>query len=113
MIGPYHGAEVMLALGPPWAERIAAEIPDLGEVQRLLWHHAAVTVSRWPSAHRQAAEANRRVDDAGMVHLVERPEDLLLIVCGGLSNLHGLALHTFGPTKAVTRGFGLPSPTGG
>jgi hypothetical protein len=109
MIGPYHGAEVMLALGPPWAERIAAEIPDLGEVQRLLWQHAAVPISRWPSTHRQAAESNRRVDDAGMVHLVERPDDLLLIVCGGLGNLHGLALHTFGPTKAVTRAFAGPS----
>jgi hypothetical protein len=105
MIGPYHGAEVMLALGPPWAERIANAIPDLSEVQRALWEHAAVPVSRWPSAHQRAAESNGRIDDAGMVHLVERPEDLLLIVCGGLGNLHGLAMHTFGPTKAVTRGY--------
>jgi len=27
------------------------------------------------------------------------------MVCGGLGNLHALALHSFGPTKAVTRPF--------
>jgi hypothetical protein len=40
-----------------------------------------------------------------MVHLVERPEDVLVMVCGGLGNLHAYALHSFGPTKAVTQPF--------
>jgi hypothetical protein len=28
-----------------------------------------------------------------------------VMVCGGLGNLHALALHSFGPTRAVTRAF--------
>jgi hypothetical protein len=40
-----------------------------------------------------------------MVHLVESPEHMIVMVCGGLGNLHALALHSFGPTRAVTRSF--------
>jgi hypothetical protein len=29
------------------------------------------------------------------------------MVCGGLGNLHALALHSFGPTRAVTRAFAV------
>jgi len=39
------------------------------------------------------------------VHLVEGPDHMLVFVCGGLANLHALALHSFGPTRAVTRAF--------
>jgi hypothetical protein len=104
-IGAHHGAEILLALAPPWADLISAEIPDLADVQLRLWEHAAVPVDRWPAAHRAVAEAKGRVDGDGIVHLVERPEDLLVTVCGGLGNLHALALHSFGPTRAVTRPF--------
>jgi hypothetical protein len=45
------------------------------------------------------------VDDAGVVHVVDAPSQLLVLVCGGLGNLHALALHSFGPTRAVTRAF--------
>ena len=30
---------------------------------------------------------------------------MLVLVNGGLGNLHALALHSFGPTRAVTRAF--------
>jgi len=30
---------------------------------------------------------------------------MIVMVCGGLGNLHALALHSFGPTKAITRPF--------
>ena len=57
------------------------------------------------AASRTGAKAVRdgRVDDAGMVHLVEDPEYLLVMVNGGLGSLHVSALHSFGPTCAVTR----------
>jgi hypothetical protein len=40
-----------------------------------------------------------------MVHLVAGPDHMIVMVCGGLGNLHALALHSFGPTRAVTRAF--------
>ena len=104
-IGAHHGAEILLALAPPWADLIARDFADLAEVQSLLWEHAALPISRWPPAHRRAAEEKGRVDSEGMVHLVESPEHFLVLVCGGMGNLHAFACHSFGPTRAVTRPF--------
>ena len=53
----------------------------------------------------QAAGGGGRVDARGMVPLVARPDQMIVMVCGGLGNLHALALHSFGPTQAVTRPF--------
>jgi hypothetical protein len=105
MIGPYHGAQMLVALCPPWAELIAAGIADLAEVQAELWQRAWFPADRLPPAHRAAAEQNRRVDGDGRIHAVAAPQDLLIAVCGGLGNLHALWMPTFGPTRAVTRGF--------
>ena len=66
--------------------------------------HAALPVTMWPTAHQHALRDNRRVDD-GIVQVVDSPAQLLVFVCGGLGNLHALALHSFGPTRAVTRAF--------
>jgi hypothetical protein len=104
-IGAHHGAEIMVCLAPPWAELIAATYPAVEDVQERLYAHAALPVAWWPEAHRRKAEQSGRVDDAGLVHLVESPDHMLVFVCGGLANLHALALHSFGPTRAVTRAF--------
>ncbi len=102
-IGAHHGAEIMVAIAPPWADLIAKSYPDIEVVQRKLWEYAALPVEWWPAPHRVAHEENGRVDEQGIVHLVESPEHMLVIVNGGLGNLHALALHSFGPTRAVTR----------
>jgi len=107
-ISPW-GAEVMIALAPPWADLIAADFADLADAARELWTYAALPVSWWPPLYHERLERHDRIDESGMVHLVERPEDVIIIVCGGLGNLHAMALHSFGPTKAVTRGFQAPS----
>ena len=106
-IGAHHGAEIMVCLAPPWAELIAKTYPSIADVQQQLATHAALPVDWWPSAHRAKAEANRRVDEHGMVALVEGPEHIIVMVNGGLGNLHALALHSFGPTRAVTRAIPL------
>mgnify|MGYP003348108417 FL=1 len=102
-IGSHHGAEIMVAIAPPWAEVIAATYPNIDDVQERLHHHARLPISRWPAAHRRRAEENGRVDANGDVHLVESPDHMIVLVNGGLGNLHALALHSFGPTRAVTR----------
>jgi hypothetical protein len=67
-------------------------------------------LSWWPAAHRAKLEADGRVGGDGMVRLTESPDHLLVIVCGGLGNLHALACHSFGPTRAVTRTFPRTDP---
>jgi len=104
-IGANHGAEIVVCIAPPWADRIAAEYPDIETVQQRLYEDASLPVSRWPAIHRRAAEENGRVDEQGDVHLVEDADHMLVLVNGGLRNLHALALRSFGPTRAVTRAF--------
>ncbi len=94
-----------MAIAPPWADLIAAAVPSVEDVQAALWHHAKLPSSWWPASHREQHLAHARVDADGMVHLVESPEHMIVFVCGGLGNLHALALHSFGPTRAITRGF--------
>ena len=103
-LSPY-GAEVLVCLAPPWADLIAADHPTIEEVQERLWHHAALPLDWFPAPHRARLERDQRVHDDGRVHLVPAPDDVLVLVCGGLGNLHALALHNFGPTYAVTRPF--------
>ncbi len=104
-IGSHHGAEIMVAIAPPWAELIARAYPDIADVQEQLFEHAKLPISWWPEPHRRRAEENGRIDERGDVHLVASPEHMLVLVNGGLGNLHALALHSFGPTRAVTRSF--------
>jgi hypothetical protein len=104
-IGTHHGAEILVCIAPPWAELIAKAYPAVEDVRERLWAHAALPVDRWPESHREKAVENGRVDDDGLVHLVAGPGHMLVMVCGGLGNLHALALHSFGPTRAVTRAF--------
>jgi len=102
-IGSHHGAEIVVCLAPPWADMIAATYPDVEDVQERLHAWAALPVDWWPAPHRERAEANGRVDEHGLVHLVESPQHMLVAVNGGLGGLHAFALHSFGPTRAVTR----------
>jgi hypothetical protein len=104
-IGAHHGAEILVCLAPPWADLIAKAYPDVEDVQERLWAHAALPVEWWPEPYREKAGENGRVDDDGLVHLVAGPDHMLVMACGGLGNLHALALHSFGPTRAVTRPF--------
>jgi hypothetical protein len=57
------------------------------------------------ATHREILADSGRVDASGRVALVATAAQMLVIVCGGLANLHALAIHSFGPTKAVTRPF--------
>jgi hypothetical protein len=102
-IGAHHGAEIAIAIAPPWADLIARDVGGIHDVQTEMWRHAALPHDWWPAPHAAALRDRGRVDGNGMVHLVESPSHLLVLVCGGLANLHALALHSFGPTRAVTR----------
>ncbi|MEY2452520.1 MAG: hypothetical protein QOD92_2094 [Acidimicrobiaceae bacterium] len=104
-IGSHHGAELMIAMAPPWAELIADAFPTFDDVCEELWTNAALPAAMWPAPHQQALHDNGRVDAHGVVHVVDTPAQLLVMVCGGLGNLHALALHSFGPTRAITRAF--------
>jgi hypothetical protein len=104
-IGPPGVDEHLIAIAPPWADLIAKDFPKIEDVQERLWHYAAFPVTWWPERHQAKLEEQHKIDAAGMVHLVEKPEKILVIVCGGLGNLHAQSCSSFSTTRAVTRTF--------
>ena len=70
------------------------ESTALGEA--CLLEHAWQSIEQWPVAARALLEAKDRVGPNGRVHMHERPEQFVVVVCGGLGNLHAIALATWG-----------------
>ena len=98
-----HGVH-RAAVGRPASPRA---YPDIDDVQQRLYE----ATRRCPverAGPRPTGVRRRRTagsTSTGVVHLVEDPDHMLVLVNGGLGNLHALALHSFGPTRAVTRAF--------
>lgn len=99
-------AEVVVVLNPVWAQLIGRAYPDVADVQRLLWQNATLPLSHWPAQHQRQFEEIGWVDARGHVPLARRPEDVLVVVAGGLGGLHAAVLHSWGTTITQTRAVG-------
>ncbi len=94
--GPPRRGETMLLVNPLWAQRFGRVFPDVHDFQACLLEHAWQPIEQWPVAARALLEAKDRVGPHGRVHMHERPEQFVVVVCGGLGNLHAIALATWG-----------------
>jgi hypothetical protein len=90
-----HG-ETMVCVNPVWAQRFAAVFPDVADLQGFLHEHAWQPIDLWPAGNRAILEQQGRVDEHGRVHLVERPDQYVPVVCGGRGSLHAVALPSWG-----------------
>jgi len=106
---PY--AEMMVAINPVWAEIIGKEIPNLEDVQELIWQHASINADHLTSNHRAQLEAQDRVI-GGRVYVAVEPKDVLVLCCGGTGGLHATGFHSFGSCITQTRKI-LPGPEQG
>jgi hypothetical protein len=95
-------SEVVIGLNPVWAEIIGRGYPDITSLQERLREIAKLPMSDWPARYHADFERAGRIED-GWVHLVKDPEQLLIVVAGGMGALHAVALHSWGSTKATTR----------
>jgi hypothetical protein len=93
------GGQVVLALNPVWAQRIGTAFPDIGAVQAFLHEHAWQPVDTWPAEGRARLEERGRVDPHGRVHLTSRPDQFVVVVCGGQGSLHAICLPSWGESE--------------
>lgn len=107
-----HHAEVVVALAPYHARRIAAQGWDKRAVREFLFAHARRPVrdlrrgGQWGlSAWGPGIDAD---DDAATVPVVADPADFLLVVVGGPGK-HSCWIPTFGVTRSVTVPVGSPA----
>jgi hypothetical protein len=93
-------SQAVLCLNPDWAARFAREFPDLDEFKAFLWENAYQPIEIWPPSTRPRFE--ERADDKGRVRLTARPEQFVVIVCGGPVGLHATYMPTWGLTEFVS-----------
>jgi hypothetical protein len=98
-LGNVENGEVVVAINPMWAERFGAAFPDVEALQAYIREHAWQPIDLWPEANAKSLHAKGRVDGQGRVHLVERPDQIVPFVCGGLGSLHAVALPSFGESQ--------------
>ena len=103
---PY--AEMMIAINPVHAEIIHKAIPDLEDVQELIWKHASLDADYLTPKHREQLESQDRVIN-GRVYVSVEPKDVLILCCGGTGGLHATGFHSFGSCITQTRRI-LPGP---
>ncbi len=102
-LGNVENGEVVVAFNPIWAERFGAAFPDVDELAAYLRDNAWQPIDVWPEANAQMLRNRGRVDANGRVHLVERPDQIVPIVCGGLGSLHAIALPSFGESTMQSK----------
>lgn len=100
-------AEQMVAINTVWAnELIAKEFPRIEDVAEVIWEHARIPLDAFPDTLRPHIERRGRIDDKGRVWLMETPDELHIIVCGGLGNVHATMLPGFSHSVAITESVG-------
>lgn len=105
-------SEMMIGINPICAELLAKEIPNIEDVQELVWRHASLPGDWLEPHHRQQVEAQGRIREDGRIYATPEPKDVILFVSGGLGGLHALGLHSFGSCLTQTRPIAHSVPAG-
>jgi len=102
-------AQQLAALNPLWAQKVANEIPSFDDVREIVYKHASHPIDWFPATLQPILEEAHDIRPDGRVYLMDSPEDLHLIVCGGKGNLHGAMLPGMSHTLPVTRSLSADS----
>jgi hypothetical protein len=97
-----YGGEPALALCPEHAQTIARAGLSKAEVKHYLFERARCDLRSSPPAVQQMLRSRRPAwCDLARWPICDRPEDLIIFVCGG-AGTHSISLPSFGPTTAIT-----------
>jgi hypothetical protein len=96
-------AQQVVALNPVWAKIVAAEYPSMDDVCEVLYNHAALPIEWFPKSLVPALEDANDIRDDGRVYLMDSPEDVHVIVCGGMGSLHAAMMPGMSNMLSVTR----------
>jgi hypothetical protein len=96
-------SEAVVAVNPVWARFLAAAYPDVRDAERRIWELTGRPLSAWPPEYHRWFREGGRVADDGLVHLTPSPEEIMVVVAGGMGGLHAAVLHGWGESVAQTR----------
>jgi hypothetical protein len=95
--------EMMIAINPICAEIVGREMPNIEDVQEVLWKFASVEADYLNKQHRDQLDKQGRIRADGRIYSTPEPKDLLVFVAGGLGGLHATGFHTFGTSLSQTK----------
>ena len=104
----YYAAQPLVVFGPEHAATVAAGGLSKADVQRLLFENARLPLGKFSRENIERrfrvtfAERFATADLDALVPVVQRPEDIAIIVLGGAGK-HSAYIPTFGGTRSVTR----------
>lgn len=98
---PWRG-ETILLINPMWAERLCKAFPKVESFQEYVYEHAWQPIGSWPEFHQKHLYDCGRVDSRGRVFALIGPDRVQPVVCGGLGNLHGTILPSWGESEMVS-----------
>ena len=93
-------SQAVIAINPDWAARFGREFPDVEDFKVFLWENAWQPIELWPESTRHLFEDRAR---DGKVYLNERPEQFVVLVCGGPVSLHAVYLPSWGENELQSR----------
>ncbi|MCE2999642.1 MAG: hypothetical protein ACK59Y_10555 [Betaproteobacteria bacterium] len=100
--GLLGGGEPLCLLPPEWAAAFAQDGLDKAAAKRAIWEHAALDAEKLPPALRQRRLAAAE-PGADVLRVAERPEDLMIVVAGGVGRKAAYLPTWGGSTRAVSR----------
>jgi hypothetical protein len=95
--------ETVVLINPIWGERLGAAFPRVESFQECLFENSWQSIDVWPESVQGLLEERGRVDSRGRVYAPAGPERIVPIVCGGLGNLHGTILPSWGESQMQSR----------
>jgi hypothetical protein len=98
--------ETVVAINPIWADRFATVFPDIEDAKAFVHESAWHPIDLWPKANQDLLEQKGRVRAGGKVYMSDGPHQYVLVVCGGLGNLHSICLPSWGDSSLQHRAVG-------
>ncbi|WHO40675.1 hypothetical protein PMI04_008830 [Sphingobium sp. AP49] len=102
--------EALIALNPICAEIVGRELPNIEDVQEMLWQFASIDADLLNRRHRDQLAEQGRIRSDGRIYAAPEPKDMLVFVAGGLGGLHAACFHTFGTSLSQTKPVASPLP---
>jgi len=84
--------QIVVVVNPMWAARFGKAFASLQSFQEYLREHAWQPIDLWRPANQEILRRKDRVDAQGRVYLLNRPEQFVPVVAGGLGSLHAMFL---------------------
>lgn len=101
--GLLGGGEPLCLLPPEWAARFHADGLDKDGAKRAIWERALLDADQLPPALRERRLAASADSAMNALRVAERPEDMMIVVAGGVGRKAAYLPTWGGSTRAVSR----------